>query len=351
MSFDIPFKIYLLVYRFHHHSSASGYNRLADFIPCTEIAIPRAVGTILKSTATPSVRERLLESTGLTGYFPECRWLEWATGFLSKLPRNSIFHFIYPENSYHFAATYKRSRKAKLVATYHQPVKESREFIRKLDAIRRLDGVLLMSESQREFFEPLLGPERLFVVHYGVDLSYFRPAPTLSPEERFIVVGNWLRDFTTLSAALEILSERRPSVKCDVVSHEANRELFKEHTNVRFHSGIADKELLRLYHLSRFSVMPLAGAAANTAVLESLACGLPLVITDLPATREYTTPKGARYVRHKDPEELAEAIIERLEDPEGTGRMRDANLELAKYYSWENVAERTMNAYRKINAL
>jgi glycosyltransferase involved in cell wall biosynthesis len=344
-------KIYLLVYRFGHHYSVSGYNRLAEFLPCTTVAIPGPVGTILKNIATPKYRERLVAETGLSGYFPECRWLEWSTGLLSKIPSNSIFHYIYPENSYYYTASYYKSSRAKVVATFHQPVIESTQFILKTDAIRRLDGVILLSESQRDFFSPHLGDDRIFVVPHGIDLNYFTPGRGISEKNNIVAVGNWLRDYKTLSAALRILQEKRPRLTCNIVTQDNNKGHFTGLTNVVFHSGISDLDLLRLYQQAGLAVLSLTGTAANNALLEALACGLPIVATDLPAIREYTTPEGARYVRHSDPDHLAQTIIDTIDDGRGRGLMSRANRSRAERYSWETVARQTMDVYQRIKAL
>ena len=185
-------------------------------------------------------RTKLLNTTGLTGYFFECIWLEWLTGMLAKIPRRAIFHFIYPENSYYFTHRYRRSKRAKIIATYHQPVEESKQFILKTDAIQKLDAIILLSETQREFFEPLLDRERIFVVPHGIDLSYFQPSPIETRERRIIVVGSWLRDFYTLSEALRIAGDIKPDVSFDIVSHESNRRFFTSHHNVTYHHGITD---------------------------------------------------------------------------------------------------------------
>jgi glycosyltransferase involved in cell wall biosynthesis len=262
---------------------------------------------------------------------------------------SSLFHFIYPENSYYFSAKRSQRHVDRIVATYHQPVLESRTFIIKTDAISRLDGVILLSESQREFFEPLVGADRIFVVPHGIDLEYFKPAPRLAVQGgRIVAVGNWLRDFRTLAGALRIMERAAPDITCDVITLSQNAEHFRALKNVRFHSRISDKELLSLYHQAAVSVLALSSTAANNALLESLACGLPVIATDLPAIREYTTSAGTIYVPKDDPETLAAEIMATVHDATKMQAMGSSNAQHVRKFAWESVAEQTRCVYDRV---
>jgi len=341
--------IYFITYKFHHHYSISGYNRLAEFLPCRQITIPPRIGRALEKIYTLKMREELKTKTGLLGYFPECLYLEWHTRLLSLLPGRRLFHFVYPENSFYFTARRKRSSKTKLVATYHQPPEESRQFIVKTEAIKRLDAVILLSESQREFFEPVVGNDKIHVIPHGIDLQFFSPAVQPPKQKKIIAVGNWLRDFPTLASTLAVLQKREPDILCDIVSLEQNRQFFSGLKNVTFHSGISDEQLLNMYHEASAAVLSLTGAAANNALLEAMACGLPVVATDLPAIREYTTANGCRYVTPKNPDRLADEVIALLSDESSMRNMGKANAAHVQRFGWKVIGEQTMNVYKQLS--
>jgi glycosyltransferase involved in cell wall biosynthesis len=340
--------IILVSYRFSHHYSVSGYNRLAAYLECRTIVTPGLAEMLTRLITTDKGLGKLRSKTGLSGYFAESRWLEWMVRSRMRSTSPSVFHFLYPENCYYSTATARRSSGTKVVATYHQPVEESRQFIRKTEAISRLDGVVLLSESQKEFFAPLIEPEKIFVVPHGIDLDFFKPSPVVSWGKRIIAVGNWLRDFPTLVAALHALARMDPEIICDVVSLKQNATLFSGLGNVRFHAGISPEALRGLYHHASCAVLCLTGAAANNALLESMACGLPIVATDLPAIREYTTVSGCRYIPAEDPVACAESIRAVLRDHEAGKLMRKENLNHVQRYGWERIAGRMMEIYSAV---
>jgi glycosyltransferase involved in cell wall biosynthesis len=55
--------------------------------------------------------------------------------------------------------------------------------------------------------------------------------------------------------------------------------------------------------------------ATSVSLLESMACGLAVVASDLPANRQWVTPEGGRLVAPRDAPALAQALLELWRDP------------------------------------
>jgi glycosyltransferase involved in cell wall biosynthesis len=81
-------------------------------------------------------------------------------------------------------------------------------------------------------------------------------------------------------------------------------------------------------------------------VFQSLAGGLGIVTTRLRATADHLRdPDNARFVPPRDPRALAAALVRLLDDPAALGRMRRANLELARRFDRHAVAARFAALY------
>jgi glycosyltransferase involved in cell wall biosynthesis len=82
-------------------------------------------------------------------------------------------------------------------------------------------------------------------------------------------------------------------------------------------------------------------------VVEAAGCGCPVVLSDLPATRDVLDGRGVRLVPPGDAAALARAIADDLSDPAAAttraARARDA---LQARFDWQCVAQR----YRAILA-
>ncbi|MBN1093814.1 glycosyltransferase family 4 protein [Blastococcus sp. TML/M2B] len=103
-----------------------------------------------------------------------------------------------------------------------------------------------------------------------------------------------------------------------------------------------DEELRRVVAGSRGLAFPSRYEGFGLPPLEALACGRPVVVSDLPVMREVLGGHG-RYVPVGDVDALAEALAALpLEEP---GEVAAARREHAATFSWATCADRTRAAY------
>ncbi len=72
-----------------------------------------------------------------------------------------------------------------------------------------------------------------------------------------------------------------------------------------------------------------------------LACGLPVLMTDVPAVARELAEKGAGALVEHTPDSLADTVLRIFRDPEEHRRMRERALETARQYDWTAIWERT----------
>ena len=65
----------------------------------------------------------------------------------------------------------------------------------------------------------------------------------------------------------------------------------RPHTSLfppKWEASVVFQKLLRaLYHLSDLFFLPFVDAVANNAIVESIACGVPVVVSDVGSLRDY----------------------------------------------------------------
>ena len=78
------------------------------------------------------------------------------------------------------------------------------------------------------------------------------------------------------------------------------------------------------------SVSVPASDATSVSLLESMACGLPVVVSDLPANRQWVAPEGGMVVDGGDPAAIAEALRTLRDDPARAATMGAHNRALVE---------------------
>src|SRR5262249_30324618 len=123
---------------------------------------------------------------------------------------------------------------------------------------------------------------------HGVDVDVFRPADFRPAKRaRFMFIGMMLRDFETAHRVIDRSYYDRLAADFFVVIGEAGRGLFTGCTNAKILSNISEKELILLYRSCDALFLPLLHSTANNAILEALACGVPVISTRIGGVPDY----------------------------------------------------------------
>lgn len=233
-----------------------------------------------------------------------------------------------------------------VVATFHQPPHRLEQLISK-GAIRHIDRVIVLSPDQYSYFEQYLPEERISLIMHGVDTDYFRPIPGQRADGRLrcLSVGSWLRDYDVVFEVAELLHQVE-GVEFQIVSSSVSNS--RDLPNLSVYTGIDDQTLLAMYQQADVLFLPLTSATANNCILEGLACGLPVVTTDLPSLRAYVPGLEAILIRDNDPQVFAEALLGLWHDPRLRADMAANARRRALELSWAEVARQHDRLYTEL---
>jgi glycosyltransferase involved in cell wall biosynthesis len=353
---DVSERTYLIGPRYQHHCRYSGYEQFGPF--CA------------KNVPSP-VRKRFL--TKRLGHLPKIgdvgKWIDQKTGQMTARPlytigiflieaaaalhmlthRKSIYHVIYGDTDYWLLGRVRRMTKSnKLIATFHEP-DYALDWLEVSKIVGDLDGVILVSESQREYFERMMPPEKIFVARHGIDSTFFKPAGTFSNELVGITVGSHHRDPGSLSRALDRIYKEFPNFRLKAVGArlEGTENPSLTDQRVEYFEGISDEELRKMYQSAGVGIFSLNQATANNAILEAMACGIPVVATDIGGVREMMGDAGI-LTRYWDSDSLADGVLKVLRDRELAARLGKAARERALQFRYDVMAEDMRRIYAHI---
>lgn len=95
-------------------------------------------------------------------------------------------------------------------------------------------------------------------------------------------------------------------------------------------------------------VLPSLAEGSAEVTYEALACGVPVITTKAAGSVVRDGIEG-RIVPERDPDAVAAAILEIVEDREKRNRMAFAARERARHYTWDRYGERLVTALRGLD--
>lgn len=205
---------------------------------------------------------------------------------------------------------------------------------------------------------------RLQVIRNGVDIDRFQPVPQAQARTRLGLMGEPLlisvghlvevkgHDLTL--DALALLVPRWPGARLCFVGDgplrgklQAQAAALRLTDRVSFAGAVPNDQLATWY--SAADVMVLASRSEGWAnvLLESMACGTPVVATAVGGTAEVVAaPSVGRLVAANDPAAIAQGVAALLDSPADRAAVRT----YAKGFSWRETTDAQLRMFRELLA-
>ncbi len=343
-------EINIVTSRFEHHADHSGYDQIVRFLQdFLKVSVLNVSNSVAPYIPWPIVK-LLVNRSGLydLGYRVRSFYTEEivAKNILSR--KNEIYHFIYGENNYRYSGMFNNCRGNKIIASFHFPPSLLRKEIPNTRHIKKLSAVIALGRSQYSYFASLIGEKKVYFVPHGVDAGYFCPSSSQRHNKACLCTGMHLRDYPLLSKAIKFVYKKDKDIKFVVVSDKESIRYFADMPSVQYLSGISEEQLLQLYQRSTLFVMPLVDCAANNALLEAMASGLPILTTSIGDIKDYADESCAVFVEPGNAEAFAKNILELLGDDKRLMGMSVHARKKALDFDWNNVALQMASVYQKI---
>jgi glycosyltransferase involved in cell wall biosynthesis len=163
-----------------------------------------------------------------------------------------------------------------------------------------------------------------------------------------LFVGQWLRDFATLEAVVRTVQRAAPLTRFRLLLPSDAADRWRGRAGVDVLTGVDDATLRRCYREATLLLMPLRDCTANNAILEAMACGLPIVATDVGGVRDYVDECCALLTAPEDADGMAEAVLALLGDVTRREVMGRAARARSEAFAWPRVADRLLAIYREL---
>ncbi len=280
-------------------------------------------------------------------------WLaEWRMLARARRERAALVHVLYGDEQLDVLLRHRALLPCPLVATFHHanPRLRKRFDIEQKHLVQDLDAAIVVARSQLPDFQRWLGPDRAFFVPHGVDTDSFCPGKTgANPAVlRLLFVGYHMRDWVAMRGIVNACRDLRLPVEFDAVILPVCLPYFSGCTNVHLHMGITEDRLIELYRGADALLSPMTDATANNAILESLACGTPVISTHVGGVPDYVDETAGWLFPPGEVEGIVALIRQMVENREVARARRAGARAKGLEFDWRQVCDQMRAVYARL---
>ena len=267
----------------------------------------------------------------------------------NRIRNVGIEKFIGPLDIYHSSDWVQPPSKAKKVTTYHDviPLKYPQWSNPKIVAVhkrrlkivqREIDKVIAVSNSTKNDLMEMTGlkNDQIKVIYEGVS-GIFKPASGKEIAEfkkKYNLPGEFI-------LAIGGTGERKNLKRIKQAAKDYNLVTTFEDITV------SDEELPVLYSSARCLVYTTLYEGFGLPILESMACGTPVITSDVSSMPEIAG-QAALLVNPADEEEIKKSIYRVLNDKNLNSELTEKGFRRAKEFTWQKTAAETFQVYKNL---
>jgi len=210
--------------------------------------------------------------------------------------------------------------------------------------------VVANSEGLKELAQKTASGINIDIIYNGVDTLKFKPAcnKAHSIKLRIISTGR-LIERKGYHHLLEALKDNRQVELILIGDGNLSTELkelaLKNNINAKFIGRVEHDSLLKYLHQADLFISPSISEGMSNAILEAMACGLPIVTTDTGGSEELINGNGF-IVEKASPEALQKAVALYLKNKSLCQKHGVASRKLAEKMSWASSADLYQELYK-----
>ncbi len=235
--------------------------------------------------------------------------------------------------------------------------------------LRSADKIIAVSKATMNYVLRLgADPEKTEVIHNGVDLKRFRPSTeTRENRRRKLGIANdatvavtvrrlvYKNGIDTLIESARIAIKKNPRLVFLAVGRgpdfsqvRARIQQLGIDENFKLTGFVSDEELPSYYNAADFFILPSkSGEGLPLVALEAMACGLPVIATDVGGIREIMIDGYGEIAPPNDPYSLAEAILN-VSNSKSASSRTELREKVEKKYSWDQNVRKLAEIYEEL---
>ena len=221
--------------------------------------------------------------------------------------------------------------------------------------------VAISDSTKHDLVRRGIPADQISVIPCGIDTDFYKQDSSIGIEEnRLLFVGRLkkYKGVQHLLKAMKILQKKNIHTKLTVIgegdySHSLKLLVGKLQLqdDVSFEGFISQDEKLHFLQQAYIAVFPSAKEGWGLTVIEANCCGTPVIASDSDGLRDSVQDgKTGILVKHEDPDALAQALEQVLNNPKKRKQFSTNALKWAKTFNWDLTGDRMLKVMQETAA-
>lgn len=300
--------------------------------------------------------------------------------FVDAIKSNDLTHIHgHPYLSSLIAAKLAKKYSKPLVLTQHNTFIEYNSIWNSFEKLNDLsvgkqilnlaDKIIVVSNATKKYVLSLgANSEKIIVLHNGVDINKFKPIDGAKNKIRNKLDINkdskvaltvrrlvYKNGVDTLLKSAETTIKKDPNIVFliigkgpDLVEMKSRIRQQELEKNIKFLGFISDDDLSAYYNAADFFILPSkSGEGLPLVSLEAMACGLPVIATDVGGIKEIIEEKYGIIIPPDDPASMEEAILD-FSQRNLSSNKKDLRELIKQKHSWDKNVRKLEKIYEDL---
>ena len=339
-------KLIHIHHRSVHHALNSGYARLLDYLPSVQVP---SGNKVIPYTLAKFISDKSNQQAGIYDSISVYKELELLKVLLKKTKKKRVVHYLNAERDIRFVVNRaKLFSNVSFLGTFHKPPEVLKKGVLKNKYLKKLNGAIAVGENQVDFLKNWLDNENVKYIPHGVDAAFFKPNTAKRKTNNLLFVGQHLRDFETLNYCIPRIAEKVENLEVNIILRKDFFKKVTNHPSVKLYSNIDDYKLKEFYQEASALFLPMLNSTACNTILEAMACGVPIITTDVGGNRGYLDGTESILSPVNDSNYLIESTIDLLKDESKINVMGNSSRLKSLEFEWQKIANEMSGFYNLI---
>jgi glycosyltransferase involved in cell wall biosynthesis len=227
--------------------------------------------------------------------------------------------------------------------------------------VRRCDRLIAITTRVKELYTKIIDEKRISVIPFAVDTDVFKPSLTSSGNDGLEILYSGslypLKGVDYLIRAMANVNKHGLKARLTIVGEGQQKEDLMALTrklgisrSVMFEGVVPYADMPKYYKQCDVFCFPTLGEPFGEAVIEAMACGKPVIATNVGGPSEIIQDKvDGILVPPSNPEAIAQQIIRLIDDRNEAHMLGERARETAvNRFSWSTVAEKYHQLYSEL---